>query len=238
VVRLRIEALFPWRSTETLFATHITDCPNGQIIVNVRATPRRAIAPALDLAIACGAHQVMIVKETELEPDNAISFYTGDNSHRRLDRAKSVARYAVIGLLLLLIAVVGDALLTQFDLKSDIASVDHAISERQAILQLRSDRRTSLNLLEAKKRASTIAVLVLEDLSKILPSDTYLTDLTINGEQLRMAGVSAHGADLIPLLEGTGHFKNAAFYAPTTRQANGMDRFSLETIIIPAAINE
>jgi general secretion pathway protein L len=238
VVRHRIETLFPWRSTETLFAAEVTDCPDGQIIVNVRATPRRAIALALDLAIACGASQVKIVKESGSEADKAIPLYTGENNERGLKRAKSIARYGVIGLILLLIAVIGESSLTQSALKADIANLDHAISDRQAILQLGSDRRTSLSFLESKKKISTIAVFVLEELSKILPGDTYLTDLTIDGGQLRMGGVSTHAVDLIPLLERTGRFKNAAFYAPTTRQANGMDHFRLETAIVPANANE
>src|SRR5208337_810015 len=58
VVRHRIETLFPWRAADTLFAIEVAGRPDGRLAINVRATPRSAIAPALDLAMACGAGQV------------------------------------------------------------------------------------------------------------------------------------------------------------------------------------
>jgi hypothetical protein len=48
-----------------------------------------------------------------------------------------------------------------------------------------------------------------------------------------MSGVSANVAGLVPLLEGSGYFKNASFYAPTTRMAGGnTDRFSIEAAVV------
>src|SRR5262249_15578970 len=116
--------------------------------------------------------------------------------------------------------------------------LEHTLAERRAVLELRSNRQGTLSVIESKKRESAIAVLVLEQLSKVLPSDTYLTDLTLDAGQLKITGLSAHAADLIPLLEGSGYFKNASFYAPTTRQAEGTDHFSIQASIIPNGAHE
>src|SRR5262249_42934450 len=111
------------------------------------------------------------------------------------------------------------------------------LTERQSVLRLRLNRQGTHSFLESKKQESAIAVLVLEQLSKILPNDTYLTDLTLDAGQLKITGVSAHATDLIPILEGTGYFKNASFYAPTTRQTEGTDHFSIQASIISSATN-
>jgi general secretion pathway protein L len=239
VVLHRIETLFPWRAAETLFATEVTDRSDGRLDINVRATSRSAIAPALDVALACGAGQVDIIRdgEQDLEARKVIPAFVGRQSQRRLERARLIARYAVFGLVLLTVAVAGDALFAQSALRSDIAALDQTIAERRDALQLRPDRQTALRVLESKKREGTIAVVVLEELSKILPNDTYLTDLTLDRGQLRIAGVSAHATDLVALLEGTGHYKNASFYAPTTRQ-EGMDHFNIETSVKPILASE
>ncbi|MGA7328569.1 MAG: PilN domain-containing protein [Rhodomicrobium sp.] len=235
VVRHRIETLFPWRAADTLFAADIAVGPDGRLMVNVLATPRGAVAATLDVAMACGANEVVIVSESEQNAKlpKVIPAFSGRDSQLRFERARSNARYAVLGLILLAFAVAGNGLLTQAGLRSDIDGLDQTIAERRAVLQLRSDRQTTLSVLELKKRETAIAVLVLEELSKILPARTYLTDFTLDAGQLRIAGLSAHAADLIPLLEGTGHFKNATFYAPTTRQGEGMDHFSIDTSVIP-----
>jgi general secretion pathway protein L len=78
---------------------------------------------------------------------------------------------------------------------------------------------------------------VLDELSALLPDNTYLTDLSLEAGRLRLTGVSANAAELVPLLEGSGHFKNAAFYAPTTRIVGGTtDRFSIEALLVASPL--
>jgi general secretion pathway protein L len=240
VVRHRIETLFPWHAADTLFATEVTDHLDERIAVKVRATPRGAIAPALEAAIACGAAQVSIVRDSEqsLLEAKSIPAFVGQQVRRRFERAKSIARYAVIGILFATTALITESIFIHTAITDDIAELEHTLAERRAILKLRSNRQGTLSALESKKRESAVAVVVLEQLSKILPSDTYLTDLTLEAGQLKITGVSAHAADLVPLLEGSGYFRNASFYAPTTRQAEGMDHFSIQAGIIPNSANE
>ena len=63
-----------------------------------------------------------------------------------------------------------------------------------------------------------------------------MTDLSLDAGHLRITGVSANAAELVPLLEGSGYFKNAMFYAPTAKLTGGAtDRFSIEAIVVPQA---
>jgi general secretion pathway protein L len=240
VVRHRIETLFPWNAANTLFAAEIANLPDGRIAVKVRATPRGALAPALDVATAFGAAQVNVIRDSEqysVAP-KAIPALARPNVQRRFERAKKAARYAVFGVLLVTSAVIGESIFMRAALTGDIAELEHTLAERQAVLQLRTNRQGTVSAIASKKREAPVAVLVLEQMSKVLPDDTYLTDLTLDAGQIKITGVSAHAADLIPLLEGSGYFKNASFYAPTTRQAEGMDHFSIQASIIPNSTND
>lgn len=69
---------------------------------------------------------------------------------------------------------------------------------------------------------------MLADLSRILPDDTSISDLTMDGDKLRLAGTSRSAADLIALLDRSGMFANAQFTAPLTQESRtGSERFDL-----------
>ena len=60
-------------------------------------------------------------------------------------------------------------------------------------------------------------VIVLDTLSRILPDHTYVTELRVEGNKLRLTGVTKDAPSLIGLIEGSGRFRGATFFAPTTQ---------------------
>jgi len=238
VVRHQLETLFPWRAADVLHTTLIQDRADGRLDVTVRATARPAVAPALAAAIACGASEVLIAgKGAEPGADTVrmpVAF--GPAGRDKPSPSHVIARYAIATLLVLTVGVLGWATYVRWSLEADIALLDQAIADRRAILKRASDARTRAGggSLEAKKQQSVIAVATLEALSSVLPDDTYLTDLTLDAGRLRMTGLSARATELVPLLEGSGNFRNASFYAPMTRMpGQSTDRFSIEAIVVP-----
>lgn len=239
VVLHQLDSIFPWRSTDVLHATVVDTQADGKLDVSVRATTRSAIAAALAVATACGAGEVIVVAEgSEIDGDctTGILASTGPEKERRFSRARLVAKYAVVALLLLTAAIAGWTGFVEWSLASDVAALDQAIADRHAVLKRSSELSGGGrdHELEEKKKLTPIAVIVLEELSSILPDNTYLSDLSLEGGHLRITGVSGNAVELVPLLEGSKHFKNASFYAPTTRlSATSTDRFSIEATVIP-----
>ena len=90
-----------------------------------------------------------------------------------------------------------------------------------------------------RRRNTPFAVLAVEALSGALPNDTWLTELRIGENRVRISGVSRSVAGLVPLFEASPAFSEATFFAPTTRLPNAQgDRFHLETRLMPAARNK
>ena len=86
--------------------------------------------------------------------------------------------------------------------------------------------------LERRKHDAPSAVLVMETLSKILPDQTYVTELRLEGNKLRLTGITRDAPSLIGLIERSGRFTRATFFAPTTRSPSDTgDRFHIEAII-------
>jgi general secretion pathway protein L len=72
-----------------------------------------------------------------------------------------------------------------------------------------------------EKETSASAALVLEALSRALPKTAYLTELSLQGTTLRIAGLTADAPPLIGLLEHCGYLTDLRFFAPTTRGPDG-----------------
>jgi general secretion pathway protein L len=86
----------------------------------------------------------------------------------------------------------------------------------------------------ARKQSSPVAVLVLDALSSALPDDTWLTELRLAENRVRIVGISRNVAALVPVLEATPGFAEPSFFAPTTRLPDGQgDRFHLEARLMP-----
>ena len=89
-------------------------------------------------------------------------------------------------------------------------------------------------MLARRKNETPASVIVLEVLSQRLPDHTYVTELRIEGDKLRLTGVTREAPSLIGLLEQSQHFSSATFFAPTTREpSDSGDRFNIETRVKP-----
>jgi general secretion pathway protein L len=84
------------------------------------------------------------------------------------------------------------------------------------------------------KNGSPSSVIALEILSGILPDDTYVTELRVEADKLRLSGITHDAPRLIRLIERTSHFSQATFYAPITRSPTATgDRFNIEVRMNP-----
>jgi general secretion pathway protein L len=114
-------------------------------------------------------------------------------------------------------------------------------SEQAALAQRLAERRAAVNdshataaddaveFLERKKRENPPGVMVLETLSQILPNDTYLTELHMEGGKIQISGLTHDAPALIRLIEQSQYFAQATFFAPTTRSPDQREeRFHIE----------
>jgi general secretion pathway protein L len=227
VVRHRIEGLVPWRASDVLHATEIEERSDGRIDVIVRATSRAAIAPAIAAAAAYAPRSIAVVAS-----DAGSAIPVPINSEDEPGGSRAAARYAIAGLLLFAICVVAWTILHWRVLASETAALDQAISGRRSA-QRASNIQAESGLVELKRRKPA-AVRVLDQLSLALPDDTYINEFYLEADQLRIAGVSGRAAELVPILERSGSFRKAAFYAPTTRMAGRRtDQFYIQAVVVP-----
>jgi len=88
-------------------------------------------------------------------------------------------------------------------------------------------------------RANDISkITILEELTKIIPEDSWLTDFNYKAEEkkVKLSGFAVSASKLVPLLEESPFFENVKFTSPiTTDRRSSKERFRLEMTISTGA---
>jgi Tfp pilus assembly protein PilN len=72
---------------------------------------------------------------------------------------------------------------------------------------------------------------ILDELSKTIPANAYLSNLRYRGGNLEIQGSAENASALIPLLERSPLFENVGFNAPSNRGRDNRETFSLKADI-------
>ena len=92
------------------------------------------------------------------------------------------------------------------------------VAARAAVLRAQVERASrSADAVERELNKAGRPLEVLAKLTRILPDDTYLTELSLRQGKLTIGGRSGRAAHLIGALAADGGFRNPAFAAPVTR---------------------
>jgi Tfp pilus assembly protein PilN len=108
---------------------------------------------------------------------------------------------------------------------SDLAPrADRAQAETRRIASLRADGAL---LLREQRRALRI-VATLDDLAQKIPDGAWLTEMTLDGDGLRLAGAAPSAADVLSLVDACPTLRAAALQAAVARDAGkGLERFRI-----------
>ncbi|BBE73690.1 PilN domain-containing protein [Oharaeibacter diazotrophicus] len=234
IIEHRLERLTPWRPDRVLFGYAAgTTAGEGTMTVEFAATSSDLAAPAvarleaLDLApTALGSAAEPIA--TPLRVD----LYRGrrDVGRVRLRRGVVVA-VALLGLSGVGALAAGTVLTGLSDQR--LAELDKRLLTKRAVLRAaagagRTEGRDK-ELIEAKTPATSLVVLI-DRLSRAVPDDTYLRELSIEGPKVRLVGFSADAPALIGLLDADPGLSDVRFAAPVTRTDDGRDSFDIVAV--------
>ncbi len=238
IVRAQIDRLTPWTLAEAAFGWHLLPEARGeQLTVAIAATSRALIAPFAAALSGLGAGQITVLAAPDAAHPGATAIKVFERKARQEANEARVRRF-LTGLL------VGAGLLSALSAMASSFGGSALESRREEILRLIAERREAIKSgkasaalldLERRKQETPSAVIVIEALSRILPDDTYLTELRIAGDKVQIVGMTRDTPSLIRLLEQTSHFTHATFFSPTTRsKTDQAEHFSIEAHVEPS----
>ncbi len=240
IVRSQIDRLTPWSVTEAVFGwSKPVESGPDRIMVTVAATPRLQIMDYMRSLSGLGADSIAISTPGpgHADADAPTIRVLDEKTRNALDVAK-IRRIVGAVLLISLLAAAGSfaaATVISGNLETEQNTLMRKLAERRAALRGGGETATTaLGKLEQRKHETPSSAIVIEALSQILPDHTYVTELRIEGDKLRVTGVTKDAPSLIRLIEQSSHFASATFFAPTTRQPSDPgERFHIEAKIEP-----
>jgi general secretion pathway protein L len=241
IVRAQIDRVTPWTADEAVFGWSApSELAADRIVVTVAATARAKVAPYVAALEALGPQSIAVF--TAAQEAGAVPIKILEQERRGAVNVVRVRR-GLVALLLLALVLAGVAASADFVIGGNLAAsqdeLARKIAQRRAAIRAAggSSGETTVGaerVLARRKHATPSAVIVIEALSQILPDNTYLTELRIEADKLRLVGVTQDAPSLIRLIEQSSHFTRATFFAPTTRSPSDPgERFHIEAHIEP-----
>lgn len=238
IVRAQIDRLTPWTATDAAFGcSKPIESSADRLVVMVAATSLVFIKPFMRAIADYGARSIAIVTWLPEASPSASPIKVWEEQARRsggIDRIRKALVAILASIAVAAGATTALSLIVGAILDSDRGELDHRLAIARAAVGGPSDAGSmvTLNAVERRKQTTLSTVMVLEILSDILPDQTYVTELRVEGNKLRLVGLTHDAPSLIGLIERSGRFTRATFFAPTTRSQNGTsERFHIEAII-------
>jgi general secretion pathway protein L len=200
------------------------------------------LAPIIQAFAGRGAHAIIISARPPEAPATAPAITIMEENVAGILGMHAVRRILLIvlascGLIAATACIAATIINSNLEARQDELARRIAV-RRSAALTARNASDDPLTAAERalakRKNESPSAVIALDVLSRILPDHTYVTELRIEDDKLRLSGITHDAPGLIRLMEQTAQFTQATFFAPITRsQSDTGDRFNIEARIAP-----
>lgn len=232
IVEHRLERLTPWRPEKVLYGFAVSGEPaaDGSMAVDFAATSADVAASRIAALDALGLTPTAVGSAAEpLDRPLRIDFYRGkrDVVRRRLRRAAAFALIVVAAVLVP--ATVGTYALS-YMADQELADVEARLALKRSVVARATGTGAAesrdLRLIQAKKPETSMMVMI-DRLARLLPDDTYLREMEIDGEKIRLVGQSSNAPALIAVLEEDEALSGVRFGAPVTRDDAGRDGFDI-----------
>jgi general secretion pathway protein L len=238
IIRAQIDRLTPWNAQDAVFGwTRPVDIALDRIALSIVAAPRSMVSSFVHVLDGRGAASVTISTSGASTDAAPIAVFT-QRAQGTLQIGR-MRRMLAAAILIAAAAAVGSMTLnamTSDGSDAELQDLSRKIAARRAAMRLGDGTLVSSaeRALAQRKQATPSSVLVLEELSKILPDHTYITELHIEGDKLQLVGVTQDAPSLIELIEQSAQFTRATFFAPTTQTPGDPgERFHIEARIKP-----
>ncbi len=242
VLTYEMDRLTPFVAADVFFAWTVLrrDREAGRLRLRLSLIPKAPLLPLLDTCRAAGAAPRAI--EVEAADGRGADGHGSDGGRLSIPLAhdRPVAARRERRRLLLAgggcAALAAAAILLPFALQSVASS---RLDRRMAALQPRVEAAAALrrriaggsagaDLVADERQRLGDTLQVIAAVTRVLPDDTFLSDLTLRQGQLTISGQSPSAAALIPAISADPAFAAPAFSAPVTRiEGQNTDLFSI-----------
>lgn len=235
MLRLELGRITPFSAESVYWHWEGHPKPNDRGRSEVRLT----IVPKISIASVLDALERIGIRPRLLEIDSAPArvLPLNDDGAARSRRRAIVQLLTWLNICLATTVIALPFAVLEWDLHRTQAAMDALRPTVNRVEELRRGIDASAagqDILTQERSRNGDVPAVLAALTRVLPDNTYLTDLALRQRQLTIGGRSASAPSLITALAADPVFRNAAFAAPVTRiEGSAIDVFSIRAEVAP-----
>lgn len=239
ILQHQIERLVPLAAADICFAHRISARALGskKLTVKLIAVKRTTIEAALALARTAGLSPRGVVatgadiRANSVGSNSPFILWQAGRGAAESDARRRVRRTLEITAAVLLLSAYGLHVHRLDQLRDDLQlHVAEAEQTATAVTQLgrkSTDISSALVFLESKRKGAS-PLQVLNELTRLIPNDSWVTQLVMRGRSVEVIGYSPRATDLIVRVEGSALFEKPQFRSPITLSPDGREeRFDL-----------
>lgn len=240
VLEFQMEQHTPFSPTQIYFGYRVTgrDFESGNLTLEFVASPRAPLDETMKTLAELGVRVCAVVAE-DMQTDGAPVNLLATGQEKILMPRLHGARIWLAGasLMLLLAALLMPVVIKReavIQMNPWVEKGRKAAEATDVLRQQLSAKVEEYNYLLEKKKTLPPVIMALEELSRILPDDTWVQQVDIKGKELQIQGETASSSRLISLFEQSRYFRDASFRSPLTKgQSAGTERYHLALEIHP-----
>ncbi len=237
VVRNKIESLAAWPMSEALWGYRVSSpLKSGQFGVTVGVVSRKALNGML--AVLRDAGLKIDYLDIGASPDDPDAIAIDFQSDGRLARARRMVAATMSVLTLLALGTASYGLYLAATAYSELTATQQRSEDLRKALLNRTGageagaKLTEANKLYTRKQEIRPVVVILNDLTKLVPDGTWLNSIDYTGSQVTISGRGTEIPKVIEGLEKSEVFSKVNFASATQRDASlNVDVFSVSATI-------
>lgn len=226
VIGFELDRHTPFKLEQVYFKHEVVgrDALGQRITVEVTIAPKSLVDKQIEIATQLGLtpDRVDVAGETDNAPPSSDLVDRSEINQIRGTGSRMTWALTMLVLVLSAIAVAVPVMRAQQraqSLEREFAALKRT-SEAIAALhkQIEQLREEESFAIQRKRNNRPVSQLLFEA-TRVLPDDTWLNELQLNGADIQMVGYSMSASRLIGLLERSETFRNTTFRSPVTRDA-------------------
>lgn len=223
VLAFEMDQLTPFTADQVYYGFEIVDrsSASGTIDLRLLVSPRPAVDELLTALQRVGLRPGIVSAKADSERLYDINLLP--RAHARKGRAAT--RWLNSGLaataLVLLASVIAIPL---FQKQQQVAELEPKVAAAMKAAQEGSRLKRNIELITrgsaeliARKEVRPTTIAIIDEMSRILPDNTWLSRIDIAGDEIQIQGQSETAASLISLIEESPALENARFRSPLTQ---------------------
>lgn len=239
VIAFELDRHTPFRADEVYYSHRVSEKrPETQrLVVELRLVPRPVVERALAATAALGLEADRVEVARGSTEDGGADLLLADLGSRGWGRARLANRVLALAAVALLCAAIAVPLVAAHRRAAALTRDFSAARTHMAtISRLRAEiaglRRDEDFLVQLKRQKPPLSQ-VLDETTRVLPDNTWLSEFQVENREVRLTGCTASASALIGLLERSSMFRETHFSNSVTKDvAQDCERFGITARII------